>query len=144
MEIQDVEETSSRKRKRAAPETGPFVLRSLLQEVPLSAEGDRDDIEINCVEFLGTCARRWHAKNGVCYTRTRNLLVQELTPPRPESIRWNFCFGTPPLCTTSFRPYRCIRHVNLYPSLKTSSSLSRAPNSSTTRCPADPTSPQGQ
>lgn len=37
----------------AAPESGPFVLRSLLEDVPLSAEGEKDDIEINCVEFLG-------------------------------------------------------------------------------------------
>lgn len=35
-------------------ETGPFVLRALLEDIPLSAEGDRDNIEINCVEFLGT------------------------------------------------------------------------------------------
>lgn len=35
------------------PETGPFVLRSLLEDIPLSADGDTDDIEINCVEFLG-------------------------------------------------------------------------------------------
>jgi hypothetical protein len=35
------------------PETGPFVLRSLLEDLPLSADGDREDIEINCVEFLG-------------------------------------------------------------------------------------------
>jgi vacuolar protein sorting-associated protein 3 len=45
--------TGSRKRRLAAPETGPFVLRSLLEDVPLSAEGEKDDIEINCVEFLG-------------------------------------------------------------------------------------------
>jgi hypothetical protein len=43
----------SKKRKLTASETGPFVLRSLLEDVPLSAEGDNDDIEINCVEFLG-------------------------------------------------------------------------------------------
>jgi len=36
-----------------ATETGPYVLRSLLQDVPLSADGRDDDIEINCVEFLG-------------------------------------------------------------------------------------------
>jgi hypothetical protein len=29
------------------------VLRSLLEDVPLSAEGEKDDIEINCVEFFG-------------------------------------------------------------------------------------------
>jgi hypothetical protein len=53
MEPKDEQVTSTKKRKRPTPETGPFVLRSLLEDVPLSAEGDRDDIEINCVEFLG-------------------------------------------------------------------------------------------
>lgn len=38
---------------RASADTGPFVLRSLLEDLPLSADGDREDIEINCVEFLG-------------------------------------------------------------------------------------------
>ena len=51
----DLEEAQKR-RKLMAPETGPFVLRSLLEDLPLSAEGHRDDIEINCVEFLGNCA----------------------------------------------------------------------------------------
>jgi hypothetical protein len=50
----DPEKASLKKRQHPAPETGPFVLRSLLEDLPLSAEGDRDDIEINCVEFLGT------------------------------------------------------------------------------------------
>ena len=36
-----------------AAETGPYVLRTLLQDIPLSADGNGDDIEINCVEFLG-------------------------------------------------------------------------------------------
>lgn len=40
-------------RSRMQLETGPFVLQSLLEDLPLSADGDRDDIEITCVEFLG-------------------------------------------------------------------------------------------
>ncbi|KAJ4414526.1 hypothetical protein N0V82_007872 [Gnomoniopsis sp. IMI 355080] len=32
--------------------TGPFVLRSLLDNVPLSEDGDNDDIKINCVDYL--------------------------------------------------------------------------------------------
>ncbi|KAI2609283.1 hypothetical protein GGR54DRAFT_383522 [Hypoxylon sp. NC1633] len=32
--------------------TGPFVLRSLFADVPLSEDGTRDDIKINCVEYL--------------------------------------------------------------------------------------------
>lgn len=54
--------SSSNERRRATPETGPYVLRSLLDDVPLSAEGDRDDIEIKCVEFLGMQASIEEAK----------------------------------------------------------------------------------
>ncbi|CZS77343.1 unnamed protein product [Fusarium graminearum] len=33
-------------------EVGPYVLRTLLDEVPLSADGSQDDIKINCVDYL--------------------------------------------------------------------------------------------
>jgi hypothetical protein len=55
-EKDSVEVPAAKKRKRAPPETGPFVLRKLLDDVPLAAEGDRDDIVINCVEILGEIA----------------------------------------------------------------------------------------
>lgn len=45
--------SSARERKRKVPEDGPYVLRSLIEDLPLSADGDGTDIEINCVEFLG-------------------------------------------------------------------------------------------
>lgn len=32
---------------------GPFVLRTLMDEVPLSADGAGDGVKINCVEYLG-------------------------------------------------------------------------------------------
>jgi hypothetical protein len=35
------------------PATGPFVLRTLLEDVPLSEDGDNDDVKINFVEYLG-------------------------------------------------------------------------------------------
>lgn len=34
-------------------EAGPFVLRTLLDEVPLSPDGPIDEIKINCVDYLG-------------------------------------------------------------------------------------------
>jgi vacuolar protein sorting-associated protein 3 len=46
---------SSKAGPRTSVGTGPYVFRSLLPDVPLSVDGDRDDIEINCVEFLGMC-----------------------------------------------------------------------------------------
>ncbi|KAH8163829.1 hypothetical protein CIB48_g4406 [Xylaria polymorpha] len=36
----------------AVPGTGPYVLRTLFADVPLSEDGSRDDIKINCVEYL--------------------------------------------------------------------------------------------
>jgi hypothetical protein len=47
------EQAVSRKKRREALESGPFVLKSLLEDVPLSADGDGEDIVINCVEFWG-------------------------------------------------------------------------------------------
>ena len=39
--------------RRSAREDGPFILRPLLDQVPLSADGSQDDIKINCVEYWG-------------------------------------------------------------------------------------------
>jgi hypothetical protein len=82
MEWQEPEEPTTRKRKRPAAEEGPFVLRSLLADLPLSAEGDRVDVEINCVEFLGTCGmlmafitlNLWLAITNNVQTRTYTLV----------------------------------------------------------------------
>lgn len=53
MDATDPEELPSSNVERAAPETGPYVLRALLEDLPLSTDGDRNDIKITCVEFLG-------------------------------------------------------------------------------------------
>jgi hypothetical protein len=53
MDANDPEEPASSTVERAIPETGPYVLRGLLEDLPLSADGSRDDIDITCVEFLG-------------------------------------------------------------------------------------------
>lgn len=37
----------------ALVEAGPFVLRNLLESVPLSADGTSQEIKINCVEYYG-------------------------------------------------------------------------------------------
>lgn len=39
-----------------AIEKGPYLLRPLISEVPLSADGDSKDIRITCVEVLGECS----------------------------------------------------------------------------------------
>ncbi|KAF3064230.1 Transforming growth factor-beta receptor-associated protein 1 [Daldinia childiae] len=45
-------EPQSDKSSLKAFSTGPFVLRTLFADVPLSEDGTRDDIKINCVEYL--------------------------------------------------------------------------------------------
>ena len=35
-------------------EAGPYVVRSLIKDVALSAGGDEDDVRITCVEVWGT------------------------------------------------------------------------------------------
>lgn len=45
--------TGAQQAARSTLEAGPFVLRPLLQDVPLSAEGTDEDIRINCVDYHG-------------------------------------------------------------------------------------------
>lgn len=43
---------SPRKRRRIAPpETGPYVLRQLIDTVPVAGEGSEQDVYITCVEY---------------------------------------------------------------------------------------------
>ena len=34
-------------------ENGPYILRTLLEGVPLSADGTESDVRINCVDYFG-------------------------------------------------------------------------------------------
>ncbi|RDA89006.1 hypothetical protein CP532_0666 [Ophiocordyceps camponoti-leonardi (nom. inval.)] len=43
----------SRHAARTRREDGPYVLRPLLDDVPLSADGSQGHVEINCIEYLG-------------------------------------------------------------------------------------------
>lgn len=36
-------------------EVGPYVLRPLLDSLPLSEDGSHEGIQINCVEYYGAC-----------------------------------------------------------------------------------------
>lgn len=38
----------------APTQAGPFVLRTLLDNIPLSEDGENDNTKINCVDYLGT------------------------------------------------------------------------------------------
>ncbi|KAK6062393.1 Transforming growth factor-beta receptor-associated protein 1 [Seiridium cupressi] len=51
-DVQD-DERSQENRNHNLLEPGPFVLRTLLRDVPLSADGAKDDdVKINCVDYL--------------------------------------------------------------------------------------------
>ncbi|KAM0518285.1 hypothetical protein ACHAPS_007809 [Verticillium nonalfalfae] len=51
-----VKEQSPRQLDLARLQDGPYVLRTLLEDVPLSADGPVTDVKINCVEYFGTSA----------------------------------------------------------------------------------------
>ena len=63
---------------QTAAEPGPFVLRTLLQDVPLSADGGNEDIKINCVDYLGTCLHGarliYHEANQACAWQTETFM----------------------------------------------------------------------
>lgn len=50
----------------AVPGARPYALRPLLHDVPLSADGNNDDVKINCVDFYGTRALQRPSFDGTC------------------------------------------------------------------------------
>lgn len=40
-------------RNLPSAENGPYLLQPLLEEVPLSEDGSKSDVKINCVEYYG-------------------------------------------------------------------------------------------
>lgn len=49
---QEAGASSTVAQQELATATGPFVLRTLLHDVPLAEDGDNDDVKINCVDYL--------------------------------------------------------------------------------------------
>lgn len=41
-------------RQLSAPQSGPFILRKLVSNLPLAADGASDNIHITCVEVWST------------------------------------------------------------------------------------------
>ncbi|KAI1853543.1 hypothetical protein JX266_001527 [Neoarthrinium moseri] len=101
------EERALEKPKRTPLESGPYVLRTLLQDVPLSADGAADhDIKINCVDYL----------DGNLYvgTSASELIHFVKIPPDPadksptttfvQASRLQPAFAEPPGSSGSSRP----------------------------------------
>jgi hypothetical protein len=81
MEPRDPAKPTARRTNRH--EVGPFVLRSLLEDLPLSADRERNDIEINCVEFLGMCSGVLMfsvSRNGTDNIQTGTSMLVHLLP----------------------------------------------------------------
>ncbi|KFY89596.1 hypothetical protein V498_06375, partial [Pseudogymnoascus sp. VKM F-4517 (FW-2822)] len=49
--MSDQDQVAPENARSGVVERGPFVLKALLEDVPLSADGDREDIVINCIEY---------------------------------------------------------------------------------------------
>lgn len=64
--------------RQSSLESGPFVLRELISNIPLSAEGDLQDIVINCIEFLD--------QNLYIGTSAAEILHFVQIPPDPADI----------------------------------------------------------
>jgi hypothetical protein len=108
MDANNPEELPSSNVERAIPETGPYILRSLLEDLPLSADGDRDDIEITCVEFLGMQLKvPILPRPGPSRINGTFVYIQLLIPSRWATLRWNLC----------------LRKTNVHPSLEATASI---------------------
>lgn len=53
MASEEEDGVTRRRKRKPSTSTGPYVLRPLVEDVPLSAEEDAADIQITCVELWG-------------------------------------------------------------------------------------------
>ncbi len=51
----DNEKTKQEVQKHISDHTGLYFFRTIIDDVPLSADGTENDIEITCVELWGEC-----------------------------------------------------------------------------------------
>ena len=53
MASNNAEQPCTGSEEQPGDEAGPYILRPLLEEVPLSADGSESNAKINCVEYYG-------------------------------------------------------------------------------------------
>lgn len=115
--------------------SGPFTLRSLLEDVPLVTDETGDDVKITCVDYLG-------AHPAV---RFPDGFRSRLTPLRSQPIRRNVRGRAPPLRPDPRRSRRQIRprpvHTRLPPAPRLLRVVKRAARTSAGR-PEDPPAPR--
>lgn len=51
LQMSGLDDGSRKRRKLSPPEPGPYVLREILADIPLKADGEQGDVSITCVEF---------------------------------------------------------------------------------------------
>lgn len=51
MRLEDGNDGPRKRRRINPPEMGPYVLRPLLEDVPVNSEDDSDEAYITCVEY---------------------------------------------------------------------------------------------
>ncbi|KAL1897010.1 hypothetical protein Cpir12675_002535 [Ceratocystis pirilliformis] len=71
----------------ATSEDGPFILRTLMDEVPLAIEGMSDGIKINCIEFYGQLLHFVHipADSSDASSSSSFIMASRLEPDYAES-----------------------------------------------------------
>lgn len=67
-------------------EDGPYVLRSLLDEVPLSGDGSEEDIKINCVDYLGESLPHFSLLPELVLIAHVKITTYTSAPPHPNSF----------------------------------------------------------
>ncbi|CRK45451.1 hypothetical protein BN1723_006617 [Verticillium longisporum] len=88
-----VKEQSPQQLDLARLQDGPYVLRTLLEDVPLSADGPATDVKINCVEyfvFWRVCIRSYGDQEGVVVDGGYGEAPTQITkgkPKEPETER---------------------------------------------------------
>lgn len=63
----DNEEPCTRSGEQLRNETGPYILRPLLDEVSLSVDGSEATAKINCVEYYGKCQNVLLVSRVLCH-----------------------------------------------------------------------------
>lgn len=113
---QEAEASSRDAQQELATATGPFVLRTLLHDVPLSEDGDNDDVRINCVDYLGN-RHPWlgqllmltagsQTETSTSAPLPRNCSISSRSPPT---------LPTSPASQSSYSLRGCARHTTRAP-----------------------------
>ena len=71
-----------KRRKLSPPDPGPYVLRNVLDDIPLKAEEDQEEVSITCVEYWSRYC--FPAGEGSC-TNDLEIAIYTLELPRPKS-----------------------------------------------------------